>query len=203
MKSLSDRPPRRQHVTGQSGSHPHTDRNLDFYETPSVATDALLRVEWLPRPPAFIWEPAAGNGAIAKVLEANGYRVVKSDIVQRDYELDCVSDFLTMPAQFNVEAIVSNPPYRLAHQFVIKALRLVPEVHFLLRLTFLESMRRSDILDTGNLRAVRVFKNRLPFMHRDGWAGPRATSSIAFAWFSFSRDHNGPAELSRIEWFAP
>lgn len=53
----------------------------------------------------------------------------------------------------------------------MKGLRLVPEVHLLLRLNFLEFARRADILDSGNLRSIRPFVNRLPMMHRAGWTG--------------------------------
>ena len=44
-------------------------RGDDLYETPAVAVDALLRVEQLPH---WLWEPAAGRGAIVNVLRAAG-----------------------------------------------------------------------------------------------------------------------------------
>jgi hypothetical protein len=50
------------------------------------------------------------------------------------------------------------------------------------------------------LAAVHVFKNRLPMMHRDGWAGPRASSAIPLAWFVWNRNHRGPAAIDRISW---
>jgi len=70
----------------------------------------------------------------------------------------------------------------------------------LLRLAFLESKRRSAVLESGWLKRVHVFRERLPMMHRAGWQGPRASSSIPFAWFVFDRDHRGPIELRRISW---
>ena len=54
-------------------------RANDLYETPQEATLALLRC---PEPlPALIWEPAAGRGAISRVLRKAGHRVVTSDLV--------------------------------------------------------------------------------------------------------------------------
>ena len=53
----------------------------------------------------------------------------------------------------------------------------MPRVVMLLRLAFLESKRRSGILDGGQLARVHVFRNRLPMMHRAGWAGPKASSA--------------------------
>jgi hypothetical protein len=68
----------------------------------------------------------------------------------------------------------------------------------LLRLAFLESERRSNILDDGALSRIHVFKNRLPMMHRHGWIGKTATSSIAFAWFVWDRAHKGTTTIDRI-----
>jgi hypothetical protein len=72
----------------------------------------------------------------------------------------------------------------------------------LLPLTFLEGQRRSTILESGTLARIHVFRNRLPRMHRHGWDGPRATSTQAFAWFVWNRNHRGPAEVRRISWEA-
>jgi hypothetical protein len=76
----------------------------------------------------------------------------------------------------------------------------LPLVLMLLRLAFLESERRSPLLDGGHLARVHVFKRRLPMMHRDGWSGPRASSSVPFAWFVFDRGHHGPTMIDRISW---
>jgi hypothetical protein len=40
------------------------------------------------------------------------------------------------------EAIVSNPPYKIATEFAARALDLAPIVCLLLRLAFLESVKR-------------------------------------------------------------
>ena len=110
-------------------------------------------------------------------------------------------DFLLeRTAPTGVEAIVTNSPYKLAAEFVAHALDLCPRVVMLLRLAFLESERRSGILDGGQLARVHVFRNRLPMMHRSGWAGPKASSAIAFGWFVFDRNHQGPTVMDRISW---
>ena len=75
--------------------------------------------------------------------------------------------------------IVTNPPFKLAAQFAAHALSLCPRVAMLLRLSFLEAgnektkagRARLFALDSGQLARVHVFRNRLPMMHRDGWAG--------------------------------
>jgi hypothetical protein len=97
-----------------------------------------------------------------------------------------------------VGAIVTNPPYKLADQFVAHALTLCPRVIMLLRFSFMGSERRSPILANCGLARVHVFRKRLPMMHRHGWQGPRASSSIPFAWYVWDRDHHGKIELDRI-----
>ena len=56
--------------------HPDSARGNDLYETPEVATLALLRAEPLPR---TILEPACGPGAIVRVLRGAGHRVIATD----------------------------------------------------------------------------------------------------------------------------
>jgi hypothetical protein len=176
--------------------HRLADRGLDFYETPAVATQALLRCESLPR---LIWEPAAGNHAIADVLRSEGHDLICSDIVERATALDFVADFLTITeAPKYATTIVTNPPFRIANQFVEHALALCPTVVVLARLAFLESRARRDLMRA--LARVHVFENRLPMMHRDGWGGPKSGSAISYAWFRFERGHLGPALLDRIQW---
>jgi hypothetical protein len=150
--------------------------------------------------PYSIWEPAAGRGAIVRVLRDAGHKVIASDIISRDFALDFEGDFLKQGhAPGDIELILTNPPYQYAEGFVAHALMLCPRVIMLCRLAFLESERRSHILDGGTLDGVHVFKKRLPMLHRDGWTGPRASSAIPFAWFCWSRDHVGPATIDRID----
>jgi hypothetical protein len=179
--------------------HADSARGNDLYETPEAATLALLAVE--PLPPTIL-EPACGRGAISKVLRGAGHTVLDNDIFDYSQGQCGVQDFLTFaPAQVDkIDAVVTNPPYRLAQQFVQHALTLCPRVFMLLRLTFLESERRRDVLEDSGLIRVHVFRNRLPMMHRDGWAGNRASNSVAFAWFVWERGYTGKPEIDRISW---
>lgn len=185
------------HSTGNPGRAPLSERGSDCYETPPEATRALLRAERLP---VYIWEPAAGRGAIVDVLREQGHSVYASDLI--DYGIpaqQAARDFLMeWKPPLACDCIVTNPPFKLVDKFVRKALELVPKTYMLLRLAYLESAGRDDILD--KLTRVHVFKNRLPRMHRDGWEGPKASSTIAFAWFVWEHEHQGPITLSRISW---
>lgn len=182
-------------------AHALADRKDDLYETPPEAVTALMSVEKLPHK---IWEPACGPGSIVKVLRAFGHEVIAGDLVDYGCPMSFKGiDFLMETrAPHGVECVLTNPPFKLAGQFVAKALELCPTVIMLMRLAFLESERRTSILDGGQLARVHVFKNRLPMLHRHGWQGPKASSSIAFAWFVWDRNHVGPAILNRISWAA-
>ncbi len=182
-----------------NAAHAVGDRKDDCYETPIEAINALLIAESLPE---VIWEPACGPGQIARILRRAGRQVYATDLVfYNSCDQDAAGwDFL-METQLpiGVQAIVTNPPFKNAGQFVEKALDLCPRVIMLLRLAFLESTRRSLILDSGWLARVHVFRKRLPFMQRAGWEGPKnSNSGMAFAWFVWDKSHGGPTELYRI-----
>lgn len=179
---------------------PHAERGVDLYETPEVAVDALIRAEGH-RLPMDVWEPACGPGNIARALRRHGRKVWATDLVDyRTPDQDRGEVGFLLPAIETAQAIVTNPPFMHAQAFVRLALERAPYVAMLLRLAFMESERRRDILDNGDLARVWVFRNRLPMMHRAGWEGRKANSGMAFAWFVWERGHNAPATLRRISW---
>jgi hypothetical protein len=96
-----------------------------------------------------IWEPACGEGAIAKVLSAAGFDTISPDRFAYDFGESGV-DFLTADAP-RARHIVTNPPYGsgLADAFVLKALALTSEtggkVVFLLNLASLCHPRRTAL----------------------------------------------------------
>jgi hypothetical protein len=184
-----------QHST-QSGRHSLAERGRDLYETPAVAVEALLRVEKLPH---GIWEPAAGRGAIVNVLRSHGHAVTASDIIDYGFPLNFVVDFLTTTKRpAGCGAIVTNAPFRILDKFARHALDLAPRVYLLCRLAWYQAQGRTDILEHRGLARVHVFRERLPMMHRDGWNGPRASSSIPFAWYCWNREHGGGTVFDRI-----
>lgn len=182
----------------QTQRHAFAERGDDFYATPPVAVEALLRVEELPK---RLWEPACGDGAIVNVLRSHGHDVWATDLVDRGCP-DSLSgiDFLLERGAGDCRTIVTNPPFKLAQQFLEKSLDLSQNVIFLLRLAFLESERRSRLLDTGYLHRVYVFRKRLPMMHRHGWEGRKANSGMAFAWFVFDQSTKKDTIIKRISW---
>lgn len=127
------------------GASNHTDRSRevnDFYATDPVAVDLLLKKVELP---TQVLEPACGSGCLSERLAALGYEVKSYDVVDRGFGE--VMDFFTMTAApFEGDfAIVTNPPYKYAREFVTHALHLVPPdglVCMFLKTTFAEGKQR-------------------------------------------------------------
>ena len=178
------------------------ERKDDLYETPAQATEALLRVEKLPR---YIWEPACGRGAISSVLVEAGHSVVSTDLVDYGYGVPGIDFLMEWEKPSHVDAIVTNPPYKLADQFVRKSLELVPTVYMLLRWAYAEGVGRSDIIDQ-HLSRVWLGRERLPMMHRDDWDGKKiSAAAMPFAWFVFEQKPADPGAITfrRMSWRTP
>lgn len=181
-------------------SHHHEARGLDAYFSPPEAVASLLHIE-ATHLPAIIWEPAAGDGAIVRPLQAAGYKVFASDIA--DYGLEgCATgvNYLKAAPPPGVQGIVTNPPYRLASAFAEKASGEVPYLALLLRTNFLESTSRLPFFRKHEPARIWISSRRLPMMHRHGWAGPRAPSNTCFAWFVWDSRARQKRVLDWFDW---
>ena len=190
------------------------DRGDNFYQTPEAATLTLLALESFS---STIWEPACGLGAISTVLEAQGYEVRISDLIDRgtataDGEVQAVGDFLrSAPGEAGASPdIVTNPPYgEILNEFVAHALRVhrPRKMALLLNLNFLCGFKSEDrgfVMDENPPARVHVFKRRLPMMHREGWEGPKASSRMNTAWFVWELQPDGTygstTMMRRVDW---
>ena len=92
----------------------------DFYQTPYSMTSQILdHVIYIGDSPETILEPAAGSGAILKVLKE---RFPKTKLYASDINRQvCNFDFLTHDFKKEFDWIITNPPYSLADEFVKKA----------------------------------------------------------------------------------
>jgi len=161
----------------------------DFYPTPAYATEKLLEVEDFP---GEIWEPACGDGSMAKVLPPP---VVATDLHDWGYGETGVDFFMTWRKTDN---IVTNPPYSLAQQFVERALLLARnKAAFLLKLTFLESQSRYHFFRRTPLRTVHVFSKRLNMTKEGEELEGSSGGMIAFAWFIWEKGYTG---LPYLNW---
>ena len=197
----------KQSIYNTIGASNHTQKEReenDYYATDPLAIDKLLQVE---KPFSHIWECAAGGGHLAKRLKEQGYKVTASDIVERDYELDFIQDFLKMSIcglGSNEEYdILTNPPYKYAKEFVLKALDMIRDgrkVYMFLKLTFLEGKARlKELFSKYPPKKIYVFSERIlcaknaEFQKMIDGGG----SAIAYAWYVWEKGYAGKTE---IEW---
>lgn len=187
------------------------ERGHNLYETPGEGIRTLLALErFSPR----VLEPACGKGAILRPLEDAGYDVSISDLIDygtatRHGECQAVVDFLQSAEPAGMD-IVTNPPYGdVLNAFVAHALRVhrPRKMALLLNLNFLcgfEDADRCFAMDENPPARVHVFSRRLPMMHRDGWEGPHASSSMNTAWFVWEQNRHGryagPTTIRRVDW---
>lgn len=155
----------------------------EFYPTPPWATQALVDVEPFE---GTVMEPACGDGAMARVLEAAGHDVLAFDLIDRGYGM-LPLDFLDQPVDALVDNIVTNPPYDLAGEFFEQSWRLARrKVCFLLRLAFLEGRSRRDkVFATRPPARVWVFSKRITFYPAGKQTGGSGTT--AYAWFVWDK----------------
>lgn len=159
--------------------------DADFYPTPEWVTEALI-THCLDAGRYPVWECAYGDGAMANVLSKYGM-VTISDIRDED-ETDFLKQDL-IPSQCN--SIITNPPFRLAENFIRHALELTKPVNgmvaMLLRIDFDSAKTRRDIFED-----CRAWGTKLVLTKRIKWfENPKGGSpSENHAWYiwDWSRD---------------
>ena len=163
-------------------------RVSDFYETPYGLTRLFLDVEDLPKK---ILEPACGGGAIVRVLQEYGKSVQAFD---KDV------DFLKWDGR--ADAIVTNPPFSLAYEFILKAKTVTDKFCFLLPLSYLHGKKRFDYIWLDKdfpLAKVYVF-TRYPLLGDElREDGKHRTGMMVYAWYVWERAFVGEPVLRWID----
>lgn len=181
----------------QIGSSAHADHKRvkdDFYETPQSAVINFLNCYSIRDKEVLdktIWECACGEGAISKVLENYGYDVISTDYVDRGYGNQ--QDFLISKSPNMRFDIITNPPFKLINEFLLKAFDLVNEgnrVIFLMRLLCLEGKARQKIFEKYPIKYVYVHTSRIACSMPNENGKPK-TSAIAYAWFVWQKGYKG------------
>ena len=166
----------------------------DYYATPKIATEKLLKKETFKK---NIWECAVGGGHISSVLEKQGYKVIKSDIIKRIPEAKII-DFMSYEGTYEGD-IITNPPYKIATEFVEKALETVQEgnkIAMFLKLQFLEGQKRKILFEKNPPYKVLVFSKRVS-PAKNGDFEKYNNGAIAYAWFIWIKGYVGKPS---IEW---
>jgi hypothetical protein len=123
-----------------NGSTENKRRELDYYPTPPDVTHALM--QFLKLDPGTIWEPACGNGAMAKVLAEYGHHVLATDIRETGYGQGGI-DFLATTLE--CEAIITNPPFALSEAFIRHSLSQAETVAMVLKSQYWHAAKRKTL----------------------------------------------------------
>ncbi len=168
--------------------------SLDDFPTPPWAVrafcDYLVRKESEPLEDYVVREPAANRGYMARPLGEYFGEVLASDIHDygagypiRDYLFGLDSD-LSM-----VDWTITNPPFRLAQQFIERAIRTSRKgVAVIVRSAFTEGVNRYEELFSRNRPSlVLQHVERVPMVK--GRYDPKASSATAYSWLVWTPNH--------------
>jgi hypothetical protein len=164
-------------------------KERDLYETPEWATLALL--PHLPRQkPIAIWEPACGSGKMVRALTKFG------DVLGTDIDI-AGNDFLkciVSPWHKPIDAIITNPPYILAREFIEHALRLMNPtglVAMLLRTDYDHAAGRKHLFADPSFAKKVVLRKRIQWFEDS-----KGSPSFNHAWFIWDHQHQGAPTLA-------
>lgn len=180
----------------QQRKEPHD--SLDYFPTPPWATRALCErlMQIQPLTQLTCWEPACGEGHMARPLGEYFDKVFASDVYNYSDtypELDYEGDFLTdwdHPPEFMLDEtapdwIITNPPFNAAEEFAWTAMRRAKRGCALLVCTsFLEGQKRyRGLFSRCAPKLVLIFSERVPmFKGRLDRHGSSATSYCWIVW---------------------
>ena len=157
----------------------------DYYPTPAYAVEELLKREEFQ---GEVWECACGEGDISKVFESNGFSVRSTDLIDRGFgsQLDFLkSDVIS-------DNIITNPPYKIALDFVMKAKKQSRnKIAMFLKTVWLESEGRYEMFQDKEfpLKCVYQFSKRVTLTK--GGKKMKNSGMIAYAWYVWEKGYEG------------
>lgn len=181
----------------------------DFYPTPGWVTECLLRHVQFRGP---VWEPCCGDGAIARVLAAQGHEVIATDLDDHGFGQPGVDFYACRHFPPGCRAMLTNPPYgdgrdrrtvpsasRFMLRFFRHALELTVRANgqlaLLVRFQWIAGKRASDLISSGPLDAVLVLTERICWFDR-GKDTNTAQHHHCWVFFDCQRDHSRPPRIA-------
>lgn len=174
----------------------------DDFPTPPWATRALIEHVIGKEAVAGLscLEPAAGRGYMARPLSEYFGSVEASDA--HHYGFAPVRDFLRFPFEaVSHDWVVTNPPFRLAEEFVERSMFVARKgVAILARTVFLESIGRYEGIFARNPPTkFAQFSERVPMVK--GRVDAKASTATGYAWFVWEK--GADTQHPRLMWVPP
>jgi len=194
----------------------------DFYKTPrDLAESAITKLrndeEIAYYGEVNVLDAGCGDGVWAKECtqlvyassEENYYPWIEAidlepHIIERQDLVDktITGDFLEYNPTMKYDLICGNPPYSLAEEFIRHSYELLDNqgyIYFLLRLSFLEGIKRGKGLFRDiPLKGVYVCSKRPSFF--TSRSGSHTTDTLAYAMFLWQKGYEGKSELDWLDW---
>ena len=167
--------------------------SLDDFPTPPWATRALL--ENVIRLRGFTaWEPCCNRGHMVKPLKEYASQVWASDIHDYGFDgMDAQEDFLLNPKgpPFQPNWVITNPPFRLAEEFVHQGLkRATSGVAIIVRTSFLEGISRyENLFHVNPPYRIAQFCERVVMVK--GRLEPKGSSATSYCWLIWLKNWKG------------
>lgn len=185
------------------GASNHTDKEResnDFYATDPIAVDKLVgSIGFIP---SVVWECACGTGCLSERLKQYCRGVVSTDVIDRGYGQ--VQDFLlAKEIPSGCSCIITNPPYKLATEFILQALDLLPDggrCIMFLKTTFLEGEKRHRLLFSKYppQRILQFSKRVLCAKNAEFQKMRKVGSAVSYAWFVWEKGYKGETTITWI-----
>jgi hypothetical protein len=167
-------------VLGASSHSDHERAAYDYYATEPRCAVELAQVEKL----FNIWEPACGEGHLAKEFDKQAVLGRATDLIDRGFGQGAV-DFLMTSDRWD-GWIITNPPYKFAQEFCEHALTLSDRVAMFLKLTFLEGQKRHKFFLKNPPNRIYVYSQRRKCA-LNGKFEETGSSAAAYAWFVWDK----------------
>lgn len=120
-----------------------------------------------------VWEPACGNGQLARILRKLGFKVICTDIKYGQ-------DFFTYTPTYDYDVIVTNPPFDKRVSFLRRCYKLNKPFALLMPTIF--TIEMGQIFRRHGIELL-VLTRRMRFIKE----GKKSTSApFNVAWFTFN-----------------
>ena len=167
-------------------SAPYTEKTFqirDLFETPNYAVDLL--VPFIPKHVNLIWEPAAGDGKIARRLNFHSYEVKRTDIRQsfdnQNEMFNYATDLISKQEYDKIDAVITNPPYSIKTMFIDRAIEYQIPFAFLIGGEY--SGRMIRWLQAGCEKIIPT--RRINYITPSGKQGKNSSSQFHTMWLTF------------------
>lgn len=175
------------------GVNPNFKREKDdFYATDPKSLELVLPLLQNIGLCNSVWECACGQGHLSKVLEKYGFNVKSSDLIDRGFGE--IKDFLECNDVFEGD-ILTNPPFKLAEQFVEKGLSLLRDgskLILFLKIQFLESKIRKKLFEKYPPKYLLVNSERQKCaMNGDFQQYSKNSNTQLYCWYVWEKGYIG------------